>query len=608
MFKEARNFDAAERHYRGAQQLSPQDADLALQLGHFYKTVDRLEIAAAEYRRAAALAPDWAEPARELAELARRAAADTIAAPDPDDAVPAWELVPGPCSPRPSSPLDQIVFRRLGGRREIRPDGAFAFLSGVEALRGICLSDRPLVEASLMIDGKLIHREVITSQATGDADLLKAVFNLWVDLSAIPPGLHRLDLVLADASGWTRRHVERVVIGPPAPDRDELIDSDGVLVLAHGDSRGVEAQVRARASMIRPVDRLRPPPPERILVLRIDQLGDMVVSIPALRRLRALFPAARIVGLVSPVNADLARNIDLFDEVLVADVPDDPVRRRRTMTPAAQRELAALLAGHCFDVAIDLATSDVSRPLLKLAGARFTFGFDDGASPWLDGGISGRVRDRHNGGEASPQSSRITALVERLGTVFAAPAPLVRRPDLDPIALAPLGIKAGERFVILHAGGRIAFSRWAGFTELARALLDRHRLRVVLLTEGTALAESLPADLRAADRLTVLDQRLAFDELDALLSFAVAFVGNDSGPKHLAALRGTPVVSIHCARINWPEWGQEQTGVVISRRVPCAGCAIFYDDDECGKDVACMSDIGVAEVLAALEALLPAEA
>lgn len=110
---------------------------------------------------------------------------------------------------------------------------------------------------------------------------------------------------------------------------------------------------------------------------------------------------------------------------------------------------------------------------------------------------------------------------------------------------------------------------------------------------------TLSPDLRGSDRLLVIDQRLPFDDLDALLSFATVFVGNDSGPKHLAALRGTPVVSIHCARIGWAEWGQEQSGVVISRRVPCAGCALFHDADECGKGIARVTDIDVAEVLAA---------
>jgi hypothetical protein len=69
-------------------------------------------------------------------------------------------------------------------------------------------------------------------------------------------------------------------------------------------------------------------------------------------------------------------------------------------------------------------------------------------------------------------------------------------------------------------------------------------------------------------------------------------------------LRGTPVVSIHCARIGWAEWAQEQTGFVISRRVPCAGCAIFHDDEECGKDFACVTDIGVDEVFSAVDSIL----
>ena len=95
--------------------------------------------------------------------------------------------------------------------------------------------------------------------------------------------------------------------------------------------------------------------------------------------------------------------------------------------------------------------------------------------------------------------------------------------------------------------------------------------------------------------------------LDALLSFADLFIGNDSGPKHLASLRGTPTLGIHCARVNWSEWAQEHGGLVISRRVPCAGCAIFHDAEDCGKDHACVTDIQVEEVLQAGLSLLGSE-
>ena len=602
MHKEARNFDAAATAYAQARSLLPDDADLALQLGHFAKAVGRLSLAEVEYRRAATLAPGWAEPMRELEALARDAA--NFAVSPCDDGVVAWELVPGPLPAPPSGVLDEIVFRRLGSRQASIPEGRFPLLSGVEAVRGLCFSDRPLIEATLRIDGISFHDETIESYPVDGPVPWKAVFNLWIDLSAVRPGLHRLDVVLADASGWARSITKRILIDKPMHDQDTLFASDAVFDPTPGDPRSIEEQVRAHPSMVRPAGASRPAPPERILVLRTDQLGDLVISVPALRRLRLMFPRARIVGLLTVANVDLARDLGLFDEVIEVDLPDDPMLRQRIMTPEHQRALADRLAADRFDVAIDLATSDASRALLKLARARLTFGFDDGASPWLGGGISGAVRDLHGGGEASPQSTRVLALVERLGTLFGPPAAVIRRTDINLAALAGLGLVPGEPFVVLHAGARVAWSRWPGFVGLAQTIIERHPMRVVMLAEGTEVAKDLPPALRHADRLIVIDRRLTFDVLDTLLASAIAFVGNDSGPKHLAALRGTPVLSIHCARVGWAEWGQEQTGAIVSRRVPCAGCAIFYDVDECGKGIACVTDITVDEVIAALESLL----
>jgi ADP-heptose:LPS heptosyltransferase len=114
----------------------------------------------------------------------------------------------------------------------------------------------------------------------------------------------------------------------------------------------------------------------------------------------------------------------------------------------------------------------------------------------------------------------------------------------------------------------------------------------------------LPPALIDSGSLIRLDGTLPFDDFDALLSFATVMVGNDSGPKHLASLRGTPVVTLFSARIGWSEWGQETSGVIVSRRVPCAGCTLRHDPDECGKDVACIRDIRVDEVLAAVRRYL----
>jgi hypothetical protein len=60
-------------------------------------------------------------------------------------------------------------------------------------------------------------------------------------------------------------------------------------------------------------------------------------------------------------------------------------------------------------------------------------------------------------------------------------------------------------------------------------------------------------------------------------------------------------VTIFTARINWNQWGQEEIGTIISRRVPCAGCDLFHDSEECGKGFACISDITAEEVLSAIQ-------
>ncbi len=178
-------------------------------------------------------------------------------------------------------------------------------------------------------------------------------------------------------------------------------------------------------------------------------------------------------------------------------------------------------------------------------------------------------------------------------------AEVIRRTDLSRDALAQFGIGEADRYLLLHTGARIGFSRWPGYGELAQRLLARTGLKVVLMSE--APGEPPPA---AGDRLVCIEGRLDFDTFDTLVSHAEVFVGNDSGPKHLAALRGVEVVSIHSARLNWSEWGQELTGSIISRRVPCAGCALFHDDDECAKGFACVNNIRVEEVLSAVEAVL----
>jgi len=82
----------------------------------------------------------------------------------------------------------------------------------------------------------------------------------------------------------------------------------------------VEEQINSRPSKIRPAKRARfPTPPRNALIERVDQRGDMVISIPAILR-----PKARLVDLLSLANADPAWSLNLFGEIIVILFVEDP--------------------------------------------------------------------------------------------------------------------------------------------------------------------------------------------------------------------------------------------------------------------------------------------
>ena len=429
-----------------------------------------------------------------------------------------------------------------------------------------------------------------------DQNKKKYVFSIWYNFSHFTEGLYDLHLQFFDANGGLRVHTEQIVIGTPLSE-DQYPNSDRLVSVSEADNRSVEEQINSRPSMIRAALRARfPTPPRNILVIRVDQLGDIIVCIPAIRRLRELLPEARFVGLLSFNNADLAKTLNLFDEIIAIDFREDEWERRRVMPLDEQHDLRRRLEPYKFDVAIDLAEALVSRPLLLLSGAPFLFGFKDDQAPWLSAFYEGWMVDPINGRQAAPISVKTLGLVEWFGGLLRNHSQIIRRDDLSKSRLLSYGIADEDRFAVLHTGARLKFSQWPHYDKLAAMILDNTDLKVVMMTDDPLIRSKLPPTLTASQRFQLSDRRLPFDDFDAFLSYCTVFVGNDSGPGHLASLRGANVVTLFLARQNWNEWGPENKGYIISRRVPCAGCNMFYDPEECGKDFACITNIKPEEV------------
>jgi ADP-heptose:LPS heptosyltransferase len=319
--------------------------------------------------------------------------------------------------------------------------------------------------------------------------------------------------------------------------------------------------------------------------------------------LQALLPQAKLCALVTPANELLARSLGIFDDVFLADLVYSHTTKRRYMQLDRQISLRQRLEPMKFDLAIDLSPGSDSRPLLKLAGARYTVGFKPHDFPWLTFGIDAITRDPVNRRERASHQTLVMTLVEAFGAVLNNRSIVVPRQDIDRSHLQRFGIIG--QFAVLHCGARLQIKRWpiAHYVELARLIVAGSDLQVVMLSDDPGDQDVLNKANLPESRVHFVQGHVSFDELEALIGFCSVFVGNDTGPKHFAALRGAPVVSVHMGQVNWDEWGQEGDGLIVSRRVPCCGCGI-EDVEDCGKDLACLTNIKPEEIFSAVVSVL----
>jgi ADP-heptose:LPS heptosyltransferase len=289
--------------------------------------------------------------------------------------------------------------------------------------------------------------------------------------------------------------------------------------------------------------------------------------------------------------------------VFTIEFPYEQSARKRHITLARQAELRRELGSREFDIAIDLCFGHMTRPLLRLAQAKCTVGFWPQEFPWLDFGLDVRSRDVVTGGYRLPQQALCNLLIDGLWSAAQHTSVHRVRPDLDWSALEPFGIEPETPYFLLHTGVRTPARRWPipHFVALARLLVARTGHRVIMVADEPALFDDDSRALLAIDGIHLIDHRLSFDVLDTLISLCAVYVATDSGPKHLAAYRGVPVVSIQHGPLSWSEWGQDGVGLIIAHRVPCSGCGVELAED-CGKDMICVSSITPETVFQAVQA------
>jgi heptosyltransferase-2 len=331
---------------------------------------------------------------------------------------------------------------------------------------------------------------------------------------------------------------------------------------------------------------------KRILAVKLADLGDLLAITPALQALRASQPSARIDLLTPPSSAGLLKGAPFLDNIITFDkFAFDSLgsmlnlygisRTIRFLLRLRRMGYDALAIFHHFTT----GWGSLKFAALSLAsGAGVRAGLDNGRGRFL----THRVTDRGFGAmhEADYWLS-VAALLG--GDAHAGWRPFVpisstHRATATRLLNEIRASHAGPIITIHPGAGAYSLARiWPveGFAEVARGLIDAHDAAVVVLggPDETEKAERLLELVGYNGRVHNLAGRTTIHETAAVIEQCDLFLGNDSGPMHVAAAVGTPVVAIF-GPSNAQAWGpytpsgEASKHTIVARDLPCMPC--FY--------------------------------
>ena len=325
-----------------------------------------------------------------------------------------------------------------------------------------------------------------------------------------------------------------------------------------------------------------------VLVARQDNAGDVLLAGPAVRAVAA--GAQRVTLLCGPAGAEAARLLPGVDEVVVQGaewIAADPQPVRREDVERRIDELAALRADRAL-----VLTSFHQSPLplallLRMAGVA------------VIGAISedypGTLLDvRHHVPDDLHEARRGLSLARAMG--FALPAG-----DDDRLRVRrPGGYPPATGHVVVHPGASVPARAWApdGHAALVRALARRGR-RVIVT--GAPSERTLTRHVAGTDALD-LGGRTSLGELADLLAGAACIVVGNTGPAHLAAAVGTPVVSLFSPVVP-SEWWRPYGVPTVQLGNQLAGCRDSRARDCPLPGHPCLSEVSTDDVIAAVDRL-----
>jgi len=268
---------------------------------------------------------------------------------------------------------------------------------------------------------------------------------------------------------------------------------------------------------------------KRILILRLDRIGDIVLSTPAIKATREYFPEVHIAVMVKEEYKDLLINNPDINEVI-------------GYKPLWNFRFIGELRSRKFELVVDLIMdwNYKSALLAYLSGAPYRVGYDHSR-------------------EKKHLVENTLDVIRKLGIVPGEDKPQLHVASQDSAFVKDLllsqGINQGEDLVGIHLGGYYPSQRWSieRFASVSDEIIRKYNTRVVFIggpKEGDLIDKAM--GLMQGKAIAIKDFSLA--HLVALIQRCQLLICNNSGPLHIACAVGVPTISTMGPTLPWRWW------------------------------------------------------
>lgn len=336
----------------------------------------------------------------------------------------------------------------------------------------------------------------------------------------------------------------------------------------------------------------------KILVLKLDHMGDFILAIPALSKLKSRYPHAFIDIIVGSWNREIAEKTGFFHNVFCFDY----FKKKSSLPPSGSLHEFQSLLPHPYDIAIDLRREPDTRMFLKPINAPLKVGYET-FDPLLDAEIDLKLKSYN--GDLFPKTflSSQSISLQMVALIDALPH------DVNDFIHLPHLVTASP------IKGHIALFPKSG--NEAREWDKHHYLELIHLFNTSPNIHKInlyfSSETEAQDFIHLSSEKISFHnglELNAFLNSLTQnslCIGNNSYGVHIASYLNIPTIGLYSGHEIPEEWGPMfHNAYTFSSPLPCSPCH-FSTKEECPHNLLCLKMFSAQEIYSFASRLLNEE-